>query len=408
MAGGQSRLADGLAMAAAVTLGAALPLAMVPSSKSSPLLLGIAAALAFAACAAAGSLRLAGIRAAIALASPFGITALLLLGLMVAGIPFAHAPATSAEQFAQFAAVIGIGAVLALLFPEIAPRRRAILFTAGALLSAALIYVDLKTGLWLRTITGGRVQTYSYNRGLVTLVVLVWPLLALILASRKLWLIPPLAVLVPLAVLTGDSGAAVVALAAGIVVLPIAALLPRLSWSLGLGGLLIVLAAQPWIGSLMRRMLGQGFHERFAEAHSDDRVNIWLSFEAAARAKWLTGSGFGASLNMQNAPVAALVPPDRVTLLGASHPHNGFLQVWVELGLIGASLAAVLIALLFRAVAGMRPGLQPFALTCIAVCAVVTLVSHGAWQAWWWAAMLAAAVSFATLESELRRGAHPL
>jgi O-antigen ligase len=408
VAGGQARLASGLAVAAAATLGVALPLLMAPSTKSSPLVLGIAAGLALSACAAAGLLGSVRASAARALASPPGIAALLLLGLMAASIPFAHAPSASASQFGQFALVIAIGAVLAVTFPEIAPRRRAILFATGACLTAALIIIDLKTGLWFRTLTGGRVQTYAYNRGLVTLAVLLWPVLALIVASRKLWLILPLALTVPLAIITGDSGAGVVALAAGLVVFPLAALLPRLSWGLGFFLLLVLLAIQPWIGSIMQRLLSQGFHQRFAGAHSSDRVDIWLSFEAAARAKWLTGSGFGSSLNLQNAPVAALVPPDRMTLLGASHPHNGFLQLWVELGVIGASLAAVLIALLFRAVAGLRPGLQPFALTSIAVITLVTLVSHGAWQAWWWATIMAVIASFATLERELRQSAQPL
>jgi exopolysaccharide production protein ExoQ len=395
------------AMAAAVALGVALPLLLVPATKSSALSLSVAAAFSVVAAIAGGAWRhIAGsaVRAAL---SPLGITALLLLAFMAASIPFAHAPGASAGQYLQFTVVIAAGAVLGIAFPAVAPRRRAFLFALGANLTAVLIYADLKTGLWLRTMTGGRVQTFTYNRGLVTLTVLIWPLLALIVASRKLWLIPPLAIALPLAVSTGDSGTAVVALAAGIAVFPVAALLPRLTLITGLGGALLLLAVQPWIGSLMKLLLGQSFHQRFSGAHSGERVDIWLSFEAAVKAKWLFGSGFASSLNMQDAPVAAFVPPERVTMLGASHPHNAFLQIWVELGLVGASIAAVLIALVFRAIAGMRPGLQPFALTCMAVVMLVALVSHGAWQAWW-AAILAAVAAFATLEAELRRSEPPL
>jgi exopolysaccharide production protein ExoQ len=198
-----------------------------------------------------------------------------------------------------------------------------------------------------------------------------------------------------------------VALAVGIAVFPIAALLPRLTRWLGLAATLAAMAAQPWFGSLANAALGGAFHERFKGAHSSDRVDIWLSFEAAAQAKWLFGNGFGASLNLQNAPVAALVPPERVTLLGASHPHNAFLQVWVELGLAGAALTAILMILLFQAIGRMRPALQPFILACFAAAAFVALVSHGAWQAWWWAALAACFAGFAVLEQELRRGEPP-
>jgi O-antigen ligase len=259
----------------------------------------------------------------------------------------------------------------------------------------------------LREAVGAQAVTYRYNRGLVTLTVLVWPLMALIVASGRLWLAVPPAALLPLAVWSGDSGAAVLALAAGAALFPIAALLPRLAWTVGLAGTLALLAAQPWIGTLSHALFGQAFHQRFESMHSDDRVNIWLSFEAAARAAWPFGTGFGSSLDLHKASVAALVPPDRVTLLGASHPHNGFLQLWVELGIVGATLAAVIIALVFQAIAGMRPALRPFALVCFAVCAIITHVSHGAWQAWWWAAILAAVACFAALEAELRRGESP-
>jgi O-antigen ligase len=159
---------------------------------------------------------------------------------------------------------------------------------------------------------------------------------------------------------------------------------------------------------MSHRTLSSGFHERFKGAHSSDRIDIWRSFEAAAQAKWFLGNGFGSSLNLQKAPVAALVPPDRATLLGASHPHNAFLQVWVELGLAGAAIGTVIIALTFTAIGRLRPALQPFALTCFACAALVALVSHGAWQSWWWAVIGACVAGFAVLEQELRRGEPPL
>jgi O-antigen ligase len=403
----QSRTAAAFGLAAAVVLGAGMPVLMAPASKSSPLLLFIAACLALSAAVQRdGDLLLAKLRAH--LRSPTGLVVIVFTAMVALGVPFAHAPRMSALLLAQFATVAVSGYALALAFPLAAPRRRALIFGLGAAAAAAIIYADLVAGLWLRTVTGGRATTYTYNRGLVTLTVLLWPVLALILASRKLWLMLPIAALLPLAVFAGESQTAVVALIAGVAVFPIAALTPRFTRLAGLAMTLALLAAQPWIGTIMKSLVSPSMNQRFESAHMGDRIGIWLSFEAAAQARWLFGNGFGSSLNMQNAPVATLVPPERVTLLGASHPHNGLLQVWVELGLAGAALAAVLIVMLFQAIGRMRPALQPFALTCFAVIALVTLVSHGLWQAWWWAAILAAVASFATLEQELRRGEPPL
>jgi exopolysaccharide production protein ExoQ len=394
-------------LAAAVVLGVVLPLMMAPATKSSPLFLAVAAALASAALGALIGLSALAERLRKALMQPASVTALLLLALVIGGIPFAHAPRASLLQFAQFAGVAVSGLLLAACLPDVAPRKRALLFAGGFIAAAALMAADLNTGLWLRSLTGGRETTYTYNRGLVTLVLLAWPLLALILSARKMWLAAPVVILLPLAILSGESAAAVVALATGAAVFPVAALLPRLTRWIGLGAMLALLAVQPWFGTIMQTVLTGAFHDRFKGAHSSDRVDIWLSFEAAARAKWLVGSGFGSSANLQNAPVAALVPPDRVTLLGASHPHNAFLQVWVELGLAGAALTAALIVLLFLGIGRMRPALQPFALTCVAISALVALVSHGAWQPWWWAAIAACIAHFATLEHELRRAQPP-
>jgi O-antigen ligase len=396
-----------LGVAAAATLGCALPLMMVPASKSSPLALGIAALFALFASVSFAGARDAASRIGAALLSPFGIALLLAAALMLASATSAHAPGASLRQVGQLGLVVASGAVLALLLPPVAPRRRAVLFAGSIALAGIVMAVDLSNDLWLRRLTGGRDLPFAYNRGFVTLTLLIWPTLALVIAAKKLWLAAIMILVLPIAVLKGESGSAVVALAAGVAVFPLAAWLPRFTRWLGLATTLAILAIQPWFGLLLQRVLTSGFHETFKSAHSSDRIDIWLSFGAAAQARWLAGSGFGSSLNMQNAPVAALLPPERVTLLAASHPHNAFLQVWVEMGVIGASVAAVLILLTFRSIGRLRAPLQPFALACFAAAALVALVSHGAWQAWWWAAILACVASFAILDRELSRGEPP-
>jgi O-antigen ligase len=66
------------------------------------------------------------------------------------------------------------------------------------------------------------------------------------------------------------------------------------------------------------------------------------------------------------------------------HPHNGALQVWLELGAVGAALAALLWAVFFRGLAGERRSLaHAGAAGSLAVYLLFGLVSFGAWQEWW-------------------------
>jgi exopolysaccharide production protein ExoQ len=387
--------------AATFILGVVLPLMMVPASKSSPLFLGLAAALAALAALSGDPFERAGTIVADIMRSPAAWAAITLILLMVLSCFWAHDHSASLNQFVQFIVPVACGITLAFAFPGVACKQRIFWWCLAAGLAGLIIVIDLRTGFQLRQLTGGRATDYSYNRSIVTLALLIWPLLALVLVRRQ-WPLLALLVPVPLAVFIGESQTAVLGFLAGVLVLPVAWFLPRLTNWLGLVTVLAVLAISPFFGTLAKQVLGASFHKAMEAGHSDDRVQIWLSFEAVAQKKWLLGNGFGSSLNLQNAAVAKEIAPELVTLLGASHPHNTFLQLWVELGLGGAALVAVLFVFLFMGIRRVDPHLQPFMLTWIAVVCAIGLVSHGAWQAWWVAAIAASAAGFLAIAHELR------
>ena len=81
------------------------------------------------------------------------------------------------------------------------------------------------------------------------------------------------------------------------------------------------------------------------------------------------------------------------------HPHNGTLQVWLELGVIGAGLLAVVIAVSLLAQCQIRDRFDAAAaLGASTVVLVSANLSFGIWQTWWLctfgllAALLTAAV----------------
>jgi O-antigen ligase len=66
------------------------------------------------------------------------------------------------------------------------------------------------------------------------------------------------------------------------------------------------------------------------------------------------------------------------------HPHNGALQVWLELGIVGAVVAALIWAAVLRGQASDRRNLLSAAAAASAsVYLLFGLVSFGAWQEWW-------------------------
>ena len=66
------------------------------------------------------------------------------------------------------------------------------------------------------------------------------------------------------------------------------------------------------------------------------------------------------------------------------HPHNAILQIWLELGLIGALLACGLVIYLVRAAVRRR---HPAGLALLASSFVIANLSYGVWQNWWLAGL---------------------
>ncbi len=121
------------------------------------------------------------------------------------------------------------------------------------------------------------------------------------------------------------------------------------------------------------------------------RVLIWKFVgEKIAERPWL-GWGFNASRSIPGGN------QDLDSKLGAPalplHPHNASLQLWLELGLPGAALGAVLIAGIMFRIGRMATARIDKAAAAGLVLGVATIgnLSYGAWQSWWLAAIWLAA-----------------
>lgn len=403
LAGRRSQAADRLWLYAAVAL-AAMPLAMSFAHRSSPLVITLAGAFAVLAAAAEGRGAELARGARAALATPVGIAALAFLAWSAVSIAWSHAPGRGLYALGEFVLPAGAALVLALSLPSRAPRHAPWLLAACMTLACAEILVELGTGLALRREMGMRSASFIFNRPALTLLVLLAPLLWSL--SRRgrpgMAAAGALALLAVLTIDRADSGAAALGLLVAGLAFLLARVLPRTALMLAACGFVLVAALAPVLGDLAQRVLPPALHERLADSHSRERVEIWRSFGAAARARPLAGAGFGTSAGLDRDPVAAQVPPDLRPQLDMGHPHNAAIQVWVELGAVGAVLALAAALLMLRTLAALPAARLAPRFALVAAASAVSLVGHGAWQGWWPAAIGAAVVWFRMADEEGR------
>lgn len=369
-----------------------MPLALWLSPRSGPLLLVCAALLLVSASALSEEGAAAWAAVTAALKSPPGVAGLSFLLAACLSILWSHQPLRSLRVMAELIVPLASGLAVAVLWPSRASHRALVWIAFSLILGCLFIMVELRTGMVMRMKMGLRPNTFIFNSVLTSFLLLTIPVLDGLLRNKAMF--PRLlgAVLAATVVATlafSESGAGLFGLIVGLFFFMLASLSSRFALCLLSTGFLVSLALAPVMGDILDKAMPQAIHQRLQGAHSRDRVDIWQSFGEAARTRPLLGAGFGTSATYQEHPLVHEVTAERRTLLGAGHAHSLPVQIWAEMGLLGAMLAAFcglsLTVLLARIPDRHRPA--PLALTA-AVLAVAT-VGHGAWQAWWIAAIAA-------------------
>ena len=130
------------------------------------------------------------------------------------------------------------------------------------------------------------------------------------------------------------------------------------------------------------------------------RVYIWNFAVDKTLESPLYGLGFDASRELSKGEDLLMLDTysiweDEIMPL---HPHNGVLQVWLELGLLGATLLSCVLASMllngFRGGANEDRSAQALRASSIVAYVIIGSLSYGVWQNWWIAAGLLCA--FAT------------
>lgn len=276
-------------------------------------------------------------------------------------------------------------------------RRLQILFLVVFAVSAVALVEEMSAGYPLyRAVRGmppeNAVAATAFNRAAVALCVLAWP--AMLAAQR--FVRPAVSLLVPL-VLTAivvwtESQSALVGLVAGTVVLAAAGVAATLTRRVVAIGLVVGMLAAPWIAMELQILKPSALTD-WRSAAVGARMEIWDAIAKKALERPLTGWGVEAVRLMPRLyDQAVFYNRKRPTTL---HPHNGALQVWVELGIAGV-VATIAIVLQFLSRIGRLEGqAHHTALALFVSFATLAVVSHGLWQSWWLGLIGAAVALFA-------------
>ncbi|MEH3118725.1 MAG: O-antigen ligase family protein [Methylorubrum populi] len=355
---------------------------MALANRSSPLVVGLAALLFLAGAVAERGERTVDLLAP--LRGPLGLAALAFLGWCAVSLAWSPFPGLWARVLTEFLPTLTAAAILARLGPSRLPPwglpLAACLLALACLSIAGSLALGLAPQVWL----GQRAALFMFNRPLLTVLLLAGPLAAfLALRGQGIAALALLAV-AALAILRSISGAAALGLLAGGLMFGVGRFAPK-PVALGLAASTVALAfaLAPVEGDVLHRFMPEAAHERLVQSSSRARVVIARSFGAAVRqAPWI-GSGFGMAARFPEVPAAAALEPERRAMLAVGHPHNSFLQIWAELGLVGAVLAALVAFLALRAAAALPRLLFATALGLLGAAVAVMFVEHGAWQGWW-------------------------
>jgi exopolysaccharide production protein ExoQ len=236
-------------------------------------------------------------------------------------------------------------------------------------------------------------EIYSlYNRGIGVAALMVWPA-ALALTGyghRIAGLVLILACLV-LALAFNALSVAIALMAGAACCLIMLAGVRRFALALAVAAPVLILTHPFAMHAGIDRFAPPSRAEISQNISINHRFIIWEFTSQKILERPLLGWGFNASrslpgaqktvplLNEPNAPVGELI---------SLHPHNAILQWWLELGLIGAALAGLLAASLFRCTDKLSDT-RARALACgqLVTGLGIASLSFGAWQSWWLASL---------------------
>lgn len=283
-------------------------------------------------------------------------------------------------------------------------------FVAGFVVALGMLVFERVTGGaiegFLREMTGR--EPMELNRikpNLTILTLFVWPAAALVLVRGK---IHSLALLVVTAIVIASFGgtSTILTIVVGVIVFVLAMKWPH---RMGIAICIFLVGIVPFTPVIPKLLPApEAIMAKYPNFpyHNLHRMVIWAF---AADAVWehpLRGWGFDSSRDLvahKEAVGELVLTGPGITGTGIPHgwkawehwvavyknhplplhPHNFILQIWLELGGIGAALGALAAWRMTKPLRDSISPVQPWTVAALAVGASAALMNYGVWQSWW-------------------------
>jgi len=289
----------------------------------------------------------------------------------------------------------------------------------GGIFGFALLGIELggnaKITIFLRHLIGQKINGQGnlvpyLHAGVTVSSLYIWPW-AIIVWRKWSWPVVVLLIVSVISVfLISDVDAPMFGILMGVLIATLVFAAPKYAPAAVASLLVVGVVCAPLLPNLILSKVDADTKPQYISASGYHRLIIWHATVEKISGRPILGSGFDTSRAMYNKTQKVRTTrydKDGKPWWGVTsepiplHPHNGILQVWLELGGAGALLLLVLLLLVVR-------NMQRNASSRLdrAVCfggfisvLVISSLSYGAWQSWWLATQwfVAAFITAATL-----------
>ena len=362
-----------------------LPLLMAIAAKSSVLVASVAALF----CIASAALRQGSLGAAIRSLLPERSVALSLalcfIAYATASIIWSVDRAHTVHGLGEIAIVLAASWVLGVALRRFRDDRITRYICWSIILCSVVILFEVHFDMPLRRLAGSRPETPQFKRAVEALTMMAAPVLMAAFQRRPDAIAWAAAIILAIVAYVVDSGASLLALIIALASLAIARFSVDALRRLGLIVTLALLATAPLVGDFFDVAIPKIGNAALIRRHIDARIPIWRAHGWLVTQHPVLGLGFDAATDESTPPLLKTGPADLREVIPA-HSHHFFLQIWVELGVIGALLCGALIWSAFQRIARAPPDRQTALLIFFLSAQAIALVAHSSWQGAWLAA----------------------
>src|SRR6056297_3235334 len=318
-----------------------------------------------------------------------------LVGFMIVSLTWAPLTERAASHLLHFAGAIVLAAISITTTLRFQIHVHSVIVALAIFVTAGLLAIDIWLAGALRQVLSLSTDVFRLNRAAVAITLFLPLASALLATERRFVFMGVLCISTAAAVFLSISYSAKLAFVVVVLVLPIALNAPRIAHRLTSYALPLTVLAMPWIALVANSIVPVQLHEAVGYYSLTIRGEIWQETVPFIWQKPFFGWGVEASHALPHLPEAAHLTQVQRDLLSWGHTHNAPLQIWLELGAVGAALTAAALYVGIRALRALPPMLLPYATTTVIAAFAIACVSHGAWQAWWWALLGLIATAYA-------------